>query len=79
MFRDSDLDLEVYALPMAVPGKKILQYVFTLRKNDENSIFNVRISIHISKFTIFPTLFASFAVQNACTTSNVFAVWGSSA
>ena len=46
------------------------------RNYDENSIFNARISIHISKFTTyysFPTLFASFAVQNACTTSNVFA------
>ena len=32
VFRDSDLDPEVYALPMAVPGKKFLQYVFTLRK-----------------------------------------------
>ena len=32
VFRDSDLDPEVYALPMTVPGKKILQYVFTLRK-----------------------------------------------
>ena len=32
VFRDSELDPEVYALPMTVPGKKILQYVFTLRK-----------------------------------------------
>ena len=29
---NSDLDLTTFALPMAVPGKKILQYVFTLRK-----------------------------------------------
>ena len=32
VFRDSDLDPEIYSLPMTVPGKKILQYVFTLRK-----------------------------------------------
>ena len=32
VFRDSDLDPEVYSLPMAVPGKKILQYAFTLKK-----------------------------------------------
>ena len=32
VYSDSDLSLETFALPMAVPGKKILQYVFTLRK-----------------------------------------------
>ena len=32
IFADSELDPEVYNLPMAVPGKKLLQYVFTLKK-----------------------------------------------
>ena len=32
IFRDSELDPDIYSLPIAVPGKKLLQYVFTMRK-----------------------------------------------
>ena len=32
LFKESDIDTEIYSLPMTVPGKKLLQYVFTLKK-----------------------------------------------
>ena len=32
LFDETTLDTSVYSLPMAVPGKKLLQYVFTLKK-----------------------------------------------
>ena len=39
IYKEAELDPQIYSLPMAIPRKKILQYVFTLKKLQKKTRF----------------------------------------